>query len=144
MKTTNPQSLDQDVDQPRNTFRHTTRRSSSRPSQPRFVLQPVVLDDPAPSDTDDRRLEAAASGEKTGHEAVGTEPYRCASTSRLDAAPDPGSQHGSQESTDQARMMPLDRHASSPGRPTILGALFVCGVIAIALFVTLLLAGSAA
>ncbi len=57
-------------------------------------------------------------------------------------APGAASPHWT-DSRDQTRTAPVDQSPSPPGRPVIIGALLVCSVIAVVLFVTLLLAGRA-
>lgn len=144
MTSTNPQSLNQNADRPRSTVGDASQQSSRRPSQPRFVLQPVVLDDTAPSDVSDQRIAPAASDADIERQAINAETRQYTLTPTLDeltVSRDADTRNGSQERTDQTRVAPPERRASLPDRLAIIGALVVCGVIAIALFVTLLLTG---
>lgn len=146
MKSTNLQILDQDVDQPRGTIGNAAGRSLRRSSQPRFVLQPVVFDDRAALDTSDRYIEPAASDDAIGREAMVAAGCPCSpifAPNELPVAHDVRSWRGSCTGDDQTHAPLIDRRVLLRGRSAIIGALFVCSVIAIALFVTLLLAGRA-
>lgn len=142
MTSTNPQSLNQNTDRPRSTVGDAAQRSSRRPSQPRFVLQPVVLDDTAPSDTDEQRIELTASDESIEPEAIDAETRPRPQTLAPDESTilhDVGTRSGSQGSADRMCTTPPECHAPPPERLAIIGALVVCGAIAIALFIALLL-----
>ncbi|GIW00724.1 hypothetical protein [Roseiflexus sp.] len=145
MTPTNPQSLDQNAEKTQSAFGSAAQHSSRRPSQPRIVLQPVVLDDMAPSTPDIPRLEDMTESE-IGHKTRDVEeeqrnPVQARSVANILRAD--RRKRRSHDGTDQTRMMLLDYRISLPGRPVIIGALFICGVIAVALFVTLLLAAKA-
>jgi hypothetical protein len=131
MTSTNSQSHDQQTDQPRSTDRLASQRTGRRPSQPRFVLQPVVLDDNA-TVTTERPSDTFGMNEQTGNQAPSAEerqPDRLNELSGSRRAP--------------RKDVPLDYRIPMPGRHAIISALLVCSVIAIMLLVTLLLAGRA-
>ncbi|WP_448539662.1 hypothetical protein [Roseiflexus sp.] len=131
MTSINSQGHDQQTDRPGSTDRLASQRSGRRPSQPRFILQPVVLDDTA-TVTTGRPSDTFGMNEETGNQAPSAEerqPDRLNELSGSRRAP--------------RKDVPLDYRIPMPGRHAIIGALLVCGVIAIMLFVTLLLAGRA-
>jgi hypothetical protein len=129
MTSTNSQGHDQQTDRPGSTDRLASQRTSRRPSQPRFVLQPVVLDDNA-TVTTERTSDTFGMNEQTGNEAPTTEERQLDRLNEL---------HNSQRTP--RKDVPLDYRIPMPGRHAMIGALLVCGVIAIMLFVTLLLTG---
>ncbi len=143
MKSTSRQSLDQHADRSRSTVGNTTQRSSRRSSQPKFVLQPVVLDDTSPSAQHHQGPEAEVTEAEIEGETIVADPSQRVSVVTSDAAPNAGNRRGAREGVDRTRTTLLERRMSLPGRSAIIGALFICGVIAIALFVTLLLTGRA-
>jgi hypothetical protein len=129
MTSINSQGHDQQTDRPGSTDRLASQRSGRRPSQPRFILQPVVLDDTA-TVTTGRPSDTFGMNEETGNQAPSAEerqPDRLNELSGSRRAP--------------RKDVPLDYRIPMPGRHAIIGALLVCGVIAIMLFVTLLLTG---
>ena len=129
MTSINSQGHDQQTDRPGSTDRLASQRSGRRPSQPRFILQPVVLDDNA-TVTTERPSDTFGMNEQTGNQAPSAEerqPDRLNELSGSRRAP--------------RKDVPLDYPIPMPGRHAIIGALLVCGVIAIMLFVTLLLTG---
>jgi hypothetical protein len=131
MTSINSQGHDQQTDRPGSTDRLASQRSGRRPSQPRFILQPVVLDDTA-TVTTGRPSDTFGMNEETGNQAPSAEerqPDRLNELSGSRRAP--------------RKDVPLDYRIPMPGRHAIIGVLLVCGVIAIMLFVTLLLAGRA-
>jgi|GEM_PF-2546085 len=131
MTSINSQGHDQQTDRPGSTDRLASQRSGRRPSQPRFILQPVVLDDTA-TVTTGRPSDTFGMNEETGNQAPSAEerqPDRLNELSGSRRAP--------------RKDVPLDYRIPMPGRHAIIGALLVCGVIAIMLLVTLLLAGRA-
>jgi hypothetical protein len=129
MTSINSQGHDQQTDRPGSTDRLASQRSGRRPSQPRFILQPVVLDDTA-TVTTGRPSDTFGMNEETGNQAPSAEerqPDRLNELSGSRRAP--------------RKDVPLDYRIPMPGRHAIIGALLVCSVIAIMLFVTLLLTG---
>lgn len=141
MKSTNPQSPDRSTDRSHSADGRMSRPSSRRSSQPKFVLQPVVLDDAAAPDPNDQRNEPEESMHTT-MDAMGSQDNATWLADEVTATPGAASSRRT-GSRDQTRTTPVDQYPSPPGRPVIIGALFVCGVIAVVLFVTLLLAGRA-
>ena len=129
MTSTNSQSHDQQADRPGSTDRLASQRSGRRPSQPRFILQPVVLDDTA-TVTTGRPSDTFGMNEETGNQ---TPPAEERQLDRLNEL------SGSRRAPRKDVL--LDYRIPMPGRHAIIGALLVCGVIAIMLFVTLLLTG---
>lgn len=131
MTSTNSQSHDQQTDRPGSTDRLASQRSGRRPSQPRFVLQLVVLDDTA-TGTTGRPSDTFGMNEETGNQ---TPPAEERQLDRLNELGD-GRRALSKD-------IPLDYRIPMPGRHAIIGALLVCSAIAIMLFVALLLVGRA-
>jgi len=129
MTSTNSRSHDQQADRPGSTDRLASQRSGRRPSQPRFILQPVVLDDTA-TVTTGRPSDTFGMNEETGNQ---TPPAEERQLDRLNEL------SGSRRAPRKDVL--LDYRIPMPGRHAIIGALLVCGVIAIMLFVTLLLTG---
>jgi len=131
MTSTNSQSHDQQTDRPGSTDRLASQRSGRRPSQPRFVLQPVVLDDTA-TGTTGRPSDTFGMNEETGNQTPPAEEQQLDRLNELS-----GSRRAPRKD------IPLDYRIPMPGRHAIISALLVCSVIAIMLLVTLLLAGRA-
>jgi len=129
MTSINSQGHDQQTDRPGSTDRLASQRSGRRPSQPRFILQPVVLDDTA-TVTTGRPSDTFGMNEETGNQ---TPPAEERQLDRLNEL------SGSRRAPRKDVL--LDYRIPMPGRHAIIGALLVCGVIAIMLFVTLLLTG---
>ena len=129
MTSINSQGHDQQTDRPGSTDRLAPQRTSRRPSQPRFVLQPVVLDDNA-TVTTERTSDTFGMNEQTGNEAPTTEERQLDRLNELS-----GSRRAPRKD------VLLDYRIPMPGRHTIIGVLLVCSVIAVMLFVTLLLVG---
>ncbi|MGQ9550081.1 MAG: hypothetical protein ACUVSY_06400 [Roseiflexus sp.] len=129
MTSTNSQSHDQPTDRSRKADRYASQRPGKRPSQPRFVLQPVVLDDTA-TVTNDQESDVSSTNEQFQHETPFVEERQI---NRL---------HELRDSRRTPRKDALlNRYIEMPGRHAIIGALLLCSVIAIMLFVTLLLTG---
>ena len=131
MTSINSQGHDQQTDRPGSTDRLASQQSGRRPSQPRFVLQPVVLDDTAPVTTG-RPSDTFGMNEENGNQ---TPPAEERQLDRLNEL------SGSRRAPRKDVL--LDYRIPMPGRHAIIGALLVCSVIAIMLLVTLLLAGRA-
>ena len=131
MTSINSQGHDQQTDRPGSTDRLASQRSGRRPSQPRFILQPVVLDDTA-TVTTGRPSDTFGMNEETGNQ---TPPAEERQLDRLNEL------SGSRRAPRKDVL--LDYRIPMPGRHAIIGALLVCSVIAIMLLVTLLLAGRA-
>jgi len=129
MTSINSQGHDQQTDRPGSTDRLASQRSGRRPSQPRFILQPVVLDDTA-TVTTGRPSDTFGMNEETGNQAPSAEERQLDRLNELS-----GSRRAPRKD------VLLDYRIPMPGRHAIIGALLVCGVIAIMLFVTLLLTG---
>ncbi len=128
MTSTNSQGHDQQTDRPSSTDRLASQRTGRRPSQPRFVLQPVVLDDTA-TGTAQRTSDTFGMNEQIGDQALSAEERQ---PDRLNELRNSGAPR---------KDVPLDYRIPMPGRRAIIGALLVFSMIAIMLFVTLLLAG---
>lgn len=129
MTPSNSQRHDQQASQPRSTNGLAPQRTGRRPSQPRFVLQPVVLDDTVTATTG-QPSDVSGMNEQPENEAP------CAAERQpggLNELRD--SQHVPHKNT------PLDHRILMTGRYAMIGTLLICGVIAIMLFLTLLLAG---